>query len=724
MPMARSWSVRSLAPVLTLALMVSLSGHAQTPQPQRAATGDASEVRAIIVDVVVRDKEGNPVTDLNPADFELFEDGAKQEIGSMTPVTSGPRPAPRTRDTPAPAAPAAPKAATPQVIALVFDRLTPEGRAFARKAATGYIGEGAVANNTIAIFGVDLSLVLFQPFTRDAPLLRKAIATAGDRATSQYGSTRSEGNAAQDQAIQAQQQANNASANAASTGGANIGSAATDAQFAQMQAQMLQTFGALERDQQGYATSNALMAIVSALKAIPGRKSVIFFSEGLSIPPNVQRQFISVIDAANRANVSIYPMDAAGLRTESPLKESREGVNAASRERIEGTLNSDPVDRPMMEALERNEDLLRADPHSGLGTLADQTGGFLIANSNDLRGGFEKIDTDMRNYYVLTYVPKNTHFDGKFREIDVKVRRSGVQVRARKGYFAVRPSAGTPTLNYEAPAMAVLEQSPPPNAFPVRALAMRFPEEKRTELVPVLVNVPVTGITFRESIDKKSVGSDFTVLVRFKDDAGNVVDKVSQHYQLSAPIDQLDRAKNGDVLFYREPVLFPGVFTMETVVYDAFASKASVRVQTVDINALDAKALRISSVLMIRRTEKVPAGEHHEDGPLYVGEQLLYPSLGEPLSKATSKELPFYFVAYPAAGTNASSITASIELLSNGARIAQAPLQLTAADAKGHIAQLSHIPIEALQPGNYELRVTLQQGSQRVARVLPFKVAP
>jgi hypothetical protein len=272
--------------------------------------------------------------------------------------------------------------------------------------------------------------------------------------------------------------------------------------------------------------------------------------------------------------------------------------------------------------------------------------------------------------------------------------------------------------------MAVLEQSPPPNAFPVRALAMRFPEEKRTELVPVLVNVPVTGITFRESIDKKSVGSDFTVLVRFKDDAGNVVDKVSQHYQLSAPIDQLDRAKNGDVLFYREPVLFPGVFTMETVVYDAFASKASVRVQTVDINALDAKALRISSVLMIRRTEKVPAGEHHEDGPLYVGEQLLYPSLGEPLSKATSKELPFYFFAYPAAGTNASSITASIELLSNGARIAQAPLQLTAADAKGHIAQLSHIPIEALQPGNYELRVTLQQGSQRVARVLPFKVAP
>jgi len=240
--------------------------------------------------------------------------------------------------------------------------------------------------------------------------------------------------------------------------------------------------------------------------------------------------------------------------------------------------------------------------------------------------------------------------------------------------------------------------------------------------VPVLVNVPIANMTFRESNDKKSVGSDFTVLVRFRDDTGNVVEKVSQHYQLSAPIEQAERAKNGEALFYREPVLFPGVFTMETVVYDAFASKASVRVQTVDVNQVDAKSLRMSSVVLVRRTEKVPATEKHDEGPLYVGDQLLYPSLGEPLSKATNKELPFYFMVYPAAG--AGTPTASIELLNNGARLAQVPLQLDAADAKGHIAQLGHIPIEALQPGNYELRVTLQQGSARVARVLPFKVVP
>ena len=90
----------------------------------------------------------------------------------------------------------------------------------------------------------------------------------------------------------------------------------------------METFDVLERDQQGYATSNSLLALVNSMRALPGRKSVIFFSEGLAIPPAVVAQFRSVIDTANRANVSIYAMDAAGLRTESTSKETRDNINA------------------------------------------------------------------------------------------------------------------------------------------------------------------------------------------------------------------------------------------------------------------------------------------------------------------------------------------------------------------------------------------------------------
>ena len=193
------------------------------------------------------------------------------------------------------------------------------------------------------------------------------------------------------------------------------------------------------------------------MRTLPGRKSVIFFSEGLAIPPTVAARFRSVIDTANRANVSIYAMDAAGLRTESTSKETRDSINAAAERRCGAIPTTDVTGAAMTEALESNEDILRSDPHSGLGQLTDETGGILIRNTNDLTGGFRRIDQDMRNYYMLSYVPNNDIFDGKFRTITVKVKRSGVDVAARKGYYAVRAPGAMPVLSFEAPALALLD---------------------------------------------------------------------------------------------------------------------------------------------------------------------------------------------------------------------------------------------------------------------------
>jgi hypothetical protein len=80
---------------------------------------------------------------------------------------------------------------------------------------------------------------------------------------------------------------------------------------------MERSFQALAREQQGYATTQALYAIVSSMSVLPGRKSVVFFAEGLALPSAVQRHFEAVVDAANAANVAIYAVDAAGLRVHS-----------------------------------------------------------------------------------------------------------------------------------------------------------------------------------------------------------------------------------------------------------------------------------------------------------------------------------------------------------------------------------------------------------------------
>jgi VWFA-related protein len=695
---------------------------AQAPGAVRTKDVDATAVTAIVVDVVVRDRDGKPVTDLKASDFELVEEGVPQDIGSFTPVN---RPESGTQAA-APAGPAAPAAApattvAPEVIALLFDRLTPDARVLAHKAALGYLGEGKVAKNVVGIFGIDLSLVFYQPFTRDGDALRKGIEQATGRATSQFNGREQQTNA---QAMMEQaQQAVDAGAQSAGPGGGGVDpAAAANLQFATMTNRMAQQFNSLESDQQGYSTANALLAIVSAMRTIPGRKSVVFFSEGLSITTNVQSRFTSVIATANRANVSIYPMDAAGLRTESLLSETREGVNAAARRTANRNPTTLPNDRPMTEALEENERLLRADPHSGLGQLADQTGGFLIANSNDLRDGFGKIDTDMRHYYVLTYVPKNVNFDGKFRTIDVKVKRGGVRVRSRKGYFALNTAAGAPVLDHEAKALAALDRKPVPNAFPVRALPLTFPEKGRTGLTPVLVTLPTSGITFLPADDKKTYTSDFVVLVQFKDDQGQVLDKVSQRYKLNGPIDRLDAAKTGEVLFYRDPILIPGTFTTETVVYDMLSDRASVRFGTYELPAVNENALRLSSLVTIRKSERVPPTERPVNHPLFVGEQLLYPSMGEPFSKAAVKELPFFFVVY--ANPGATPVEATLQLASNGQQLAEAPLELSPATPEGRIAQVSRIPVEALAPGTYELRVAVRQGAQSATRHVLFRLVP
>lgn len=723
--LALSLAILSIAAVAHLA--AQQPAPAQTPPPQRAVEAEATSVTALVIDVVVRDRAGNPVTGLTPDDFQLFEDGVRQDIGSMTAVskpavtragaTTGVAAAPTES-----AGEAARKA--PEVLALVFDRLTSDGRAMAFKAAQQYIGETKVSNNVIAVFGIDLSLIFHQPFTRDADAIRDAISAAAGRSTSTFGSTRQQSSQSAEQLVRTNTALNNMTGSAGAAGTSQaIGGAAADAQFATIQRRMAETFSALERDEQGYATANALMAVVSAMKAIPGRKSVVFFTEGLAIPPNIKARFESVIDAANRANVSIYPMDAAGLRTDSTTKETAAGVREASAITLGRDPTRDVSDRPMMMALEKNEDLLRADPHSGLDQLADQTGGFLIANTNDLRGGFNRIDTDMRNYYVLTYVPKNTTFDGRFRSVDVKVRRTDLRVSSRKGYFALRPStSAAPVLGFEAPALAVLDRTRPPNDFPVRALSLRFPEGDRPGLVPILVTVPTTGIAFREVPERKLFTADFMVLVRVKDAAGTVIEKMSQRYELQVPVDQMANSKGGEVLFYREAVLGPANYSLETVVYDAFANKASVRLSTLDVSAANLEALRMSSIVAIRRAEKVPEGQRVAGSPLYLGDQLLTPSMGEPFSKAATKELPFYFVVYPAKAGGAP--TATLSLLSSGKPLAEAPLELAAADVKGRIAQVSRIPLEALAPGTYELRVAVKQGAQSAVHGLTFRVAP
>jgi VWFA-related protein len=704
--------------------MATATVGAAPQQPQRAEGVVRAGVQAVLVDVVVHDKKGEPVRDLTQNDFHISEDGVSQTIASFMPVMDGTRSPASGAGTPALASTpvvgsAAPVTEGPIVTAFVFDRLTPESRKYAVSAAQNYIGSKTEAPGYVGVFSIDLGLAPYAPFTRSVAKLKAAFNEMASRATADYVGKDSRERAAQlEQAADAATQTAAQEEASAGRGGGGGGTSAGDAMLAQMQADMIRDFDRLERDQMTYPVIDGLFAVIAQMKNLPGRKAIVLFSEGIALPPAVQRLFVGVTDAANRANVAIYTMDAAGLRAESEQVAVRDQINRAGAGGG-GILGGGKTGGgALTRSLEYNEDVLRQDPRSGLIGLAKDTGGAAFDNTNNLRAGFDRIESDQHNYYLLGYTSTNEKLDGNFRTIDVKVTRPGVTVSSRRGYYAVRESAGRPVNSWEAPALGLLESTPVPNAFPVRAGSFLFPETARPGLAPVIVDFKTAPLSFFDSGDGKTYASDFAVVVRYLDDKNNVVTKVSQYYDVKGPLAELEHAKQGEVVFYREPNLSPGVYTMETIVYDNSSGKASVRFATVEVPKVDVSGLRVSSLVLTGRAEKVPERDRRKDNPLLVNDVLIYPNLGDPVSKG-AKEVGFFFTVYPGRG---AAPEATLDLLSNGKPIGQLPLTLGAPDAAGRIQQTGRLPIDQLAPGTYELQIVVKQGTTQVVRNATFRL--
>jgi hypothetical protein len=495
--------------------------------------------------------------------------------------------------------------------------------------------------------------------------------------------------------------------------------------FDQIEANMARSFDELERHQQGFASTNGLLAVVEGLRALPGRKTVIFFSEGLTLPTSVLGQFRSVIAVANRAQVSVYAVDAGGLRTESETRETRDELMTLAERRVRqeagGVLGSPRL--PLSKVLERSEDMLRLNPHSGLGQLAEETGGFLVADTNDLSEGFGRMQEDMRFHYVLAYAPSDARYDGSFREIGVEVARPGVRVQSRKGYFAVPPDVVLPARVREEAAVALLEEPEAREDFPLWASAMSFPEVDRPGRVAVMVQLSGTEVSWTEpTVEGEDYQADFSILVRFLDRSGQELDRLSQRYLLSVPPRSLEAARSGDVLFYKETDLPPGRHLLEAVAHDSLSERASVHRGRVEVQRTAQRDLRLSSVALLQRVEELPPEERSNGNPFVYGPTMLYPNLGAPFHRSATPNLGFYFTAY-GGGERPSPTEATIELLQAGHTVAKLPTALPQPDDRGRIQYAGALPIASLPDGDFTLRVSVTDGASIATRETAFSVA-
>jgi len=335
---------------IALLLLPAAAWGAQAVQQSAPAVIQTSK-EEVLLDVIFRDKKGKPIRDLESSDFQVTDGGAPQKITAFRLVEGiSAESAPGNRTTTSKDSALDP-ARQVHLVTLVFERLGQDGRNLARQAGLDLLKSASGPNLYFGVFATDQRLAVLQQYTADRAALKKAIEKATGGAYSQFHD--------ESQAIETNLRT------------VETSNSPVEVQFAQMTLNILQFAQSAERSQQGRASIFSLLSIVKEQMRLPGRKTVLYFSEGLQVPFNLADQFHSLIGVANRANVSVYAIDARGLLT---TRDTTSGnlilADAARQTRNQTTAMSGGTTPEQAKALDRANDSLRANAQNALAELA------------------------------------------------------------------------------------------------------------------------------------------------------------------------------------------------------------------------------------------------------------------------------------------------------------------------------------------------------------------
>lgn len=673
-----------------------------------------TDTNEVVVDVVVRDKKGKLVGGLGAQDFTLLEDGQPQQVTSVREIkgslsagvgrkaedTNGPADATR----------------RVQLISLVFDRLGIDSRRLARQAANDLIKSDLSSDVYIAVFSSDLYLKAIQPFTNDRAKLKLAIErVSGGGAMTNYA----DANAAIKLAASSTSGSDGAAAAAAGgpRGSSVDGGGMAQESMNRMVNDMLEFAETSVQEQQGRSSIFGLWGIVKEQNRLPGRKTVLFFSEGLQVPTSLVGQFRSMISSANRANVSIYAIDARGLSTAEDSAAAQAALNAslAVSQRQYRNTESLGVTRVEANQFDRAMDSIRANPQVNLAELAESTGGVLVANMNDFRKPLQRITEDIGSYYELIYRPSNSNLDGSFRAISTKLNRNDVTLQSRSGYFALPSVKGVNIMPYQVPLLKALSAVPLPRGLDFRASVWLGRPVSETFESTIIFEMPMRDITFRALDPGPSYRTHVSFLALVKNSEGRIVGKITNDIPVNLPKEKLDGFRAGSVFFTRQLRLAPGRYSIESAAGDLEGTRVSARKTSLWIPTPDSRHLGLSAIVLVRRLEDAPENTL-ADNPFVVGNMRVVPTLEDHVPVGGKNALSFFFTIYPLLVPD--PVDAAIEFYLDDKLIGGGKVELPPALADGRIPYIATIPLEKFQPGLYEVRVRARQGQQSALQTI------
>jgi VWFA-related protein len=582
----------SLALLLILCTCATAFGQTPTPEPQ---TDQDDVVRIttnlVQVDAVVTDKKGQLVTDLKAEDFEITEDGKKQEITNLSFITLAPQPASE------PAAPATPtdKNAPPappvqlrpehvrRTMALVVDDLglSFESVYYVRRALKKFVDEQMQPGDMVAIIRTGGGIGVLQQFTSDKRQLYAAIERVRWNGLGRAGVSAFAPIDSSQVGIENEEEDNE---NDDSSGASNSSD----------------EVNSFRSEIFSVGTLGAVNYIVRGLRDLPGRKSVLLISDGFRLwtKGGESRRVLDALqrltDLANRASVVIYTMDARGLQTLGLT--AADNVSGMSPLQVEAQLSG------------RRDELFET--QTGLVYLAKQTGGFAVRNTNDLAAGIRRVMEDQKGYYLIGYRPEESTFDARtgqrrFHRISVKVKRPGLQVRSRTGFYGIPDEEAVPVRRTREQQLVGALISP----FNTSAIDMRltslFGNEARSgSYMRSLLYINAKSLTFTQEPDGwyKSV---MDVMALTFGDNGQVVDDINRTQTIRVKGETYQTVlKNGLVYFMNVPVKKAGAYQLRVAVRDAASERVGSASQFIEVPDLGKKRLTLSGIVVNGREVK------------------------------------------------------------------------------------------------------------------------
>ena len=662
-----------------------------------------STTQLVVETVAARDKNGNPIEGLTEKDFVITEDGASQKIrffefqklqasqpAPVIPATERIEPFPRlTRMQITSYKPGDANYRNRRLLALYFDLtampVTDQLRAF--QAAKTFVRTRMTGNDLLAILAFTSgSVQILQDFTEDRGKLLGVIETliVGEDENAPVA---------------------NDDASKSDTGAA----------FGQNDSE----FNIFFTDRQ----LAALQTAASMLGRLNEKKSLIYFASGLRLNGvNNQAQLHATINAAVRAGVSFWPIDARGLVAQAPLGDATRGSPGGLAMYTGAAANAVTAN------LQRTQDTLW--------TLAADTGGKALLDSNDLSQGIVRAQQSVASYYILGYYPTNTNLDGKFRKVKITLADGrDATLEYRQGYYAGKDFSKFTSADRERHLEDALMLPDPVTELTIAMEIAYFQLNRAEYFVDVAVKIPGSELTLakRRGADRTTI--DF--IGEIKDEFGSTITNLRDKVDIKLSETVAAEFAKRPIEYGSGFTLLPGRYKIKFLARDAVTGRMGTYEMPFVIPNLNKEQRRIpisSVVLSSHRVDmkdalfnvaKDKAQREQASNPLVYEGAKLIPSVTRVFS--TSKEMYVYLQAYQQ--TDPEPLFAYVTLYRDGAKtfetapsVAEPPLE----------ARLRTLPLrfafslEKLPPGEYLCQVTVLGPNSKKAAFwqAPILVAP